>query len=51
MGGRLYMINNLFIFIFSMEGKGNQTLEAWDYVVIVAYFAGVLAVGLWVSYV
>jgi len=33
-----------------MEGKGNQTLEAWDYVVIVAYFAGVLAVGLWSSW-
>ena len=27
---------------------GDQTLETWDYVVIVVYFAFVLFIGLWV---
>jgi hypothetical protein len=31
-----------------LTSTGN-TLEAWDYVVIVVYFVAVLAVGLWVS--
>ena len=29
-------------------GTGDQTLETWDYVVIVVYFAFVLFIGLWV---
>ena len=30
------------------NGTGDQTLETWDYVVIVVYFSFVLFIGLWV---
>ena len=31
-----------------LQPPTGNTLEAWDYVVIVVYFVAVLAVGLWV---